>query len=165
MKLETSSTKRSRELEYLLTEAVVLLREQGEMMGAPPPPAGLEAPAPQTPPPPPVSPDGQQQPPEFTVDDLIDRLNVIRGGKSFDNPEIYKAISNFFNVIPLVEREVLDRTLTGISKAVINVGEEGVPQAPPGGAQQQMQPQAPSAPPLPANPPPGAPGGAPIAPV
>lgn len=87
----------------------------------------------QTPPAAPLPPAGTQQPPApqpeaLTIDSIVDRLNVIRGGKSFTEPETYKGLSDFFNTIPQTEREVIDRFLTGIGKVVINApGSAGDP--------------------------------------
>lgn len=155
------SNKRELQLAYLLTEAVEQLMNEDAMAGAAQPatapamgsPAPAPAPAaPQTPsaPAPAGSTgDGQQV---FTVDELIDRLNIIRGGKSFSDPEVYKSLSAFFNALPQTDKETLDRTLTGLSKSVVNAPAEdqipapgtgtGMPPAPP--AQQASAPAAPA---------------------
>lgn len=123
--------KREVELIYLLTEAVSLLAEQ-EQPGVQPTTAPPIAPQQSAQPsqqqmPMPAGSTGEQPEP-FTVDQLIDKLNIIRGGKSFSNPEVYKSLSAYFNVLPANEKEVLDRTLTGLSKAVINAPDGGSPE-------------------------------------
>lgn len=116
--------------EYLLKEAAKVIKEDDQMGGVMAPPVAPQGQAA----PPPLPPAGAQQPPAapqpeaLTIDSIVDRLNVIRGGKSFTEPETYKGLSDFFNTIPQTEREVIDRFLTGIGKVVINApGSAGDP--------------------------------------
>lgn len=142
--------------EYLLTEAakVMLLKEDmlppagaPPLSTQPPDPGQQQQPPPQQQPPAPGAPPTQQ--PALTVDMIIDRLNVIRGGKSFTEPETYKAMSDFFNTVPQTEREVVDRFLTGLGSVVINApgGSQPQDQSQVNTTQQMGQPPPPSAPP------------------
>lgn len=140
---------------YLLTEAAKIYLKEDMLPAAgqqqpPPPPAPVAAPQaapapPQTDPNAPVPP---ATPDTLTVDTVIDRLNVIRGGKSFTEPEIYKAMSDFFNTVPQTDREIIDRFLTGLGSVVANTpnSQQGVN---PTNATQQTgmgQPPPPTAP-------------------
>lgn len=87
----------------------------------------LQQAAPIAPPNPPVSPDAPPpaQPPvdgaatgEVTVDTIIDKLNVIRGGSSFSDPEVYGQLTTFWNSIPEPQRVTLDSQLNSIGKIV-----------------------------------------------
>jgi hypothetical protein len=102
-----------------------------EEMGTNPQPmvsSQSQAPAPQpeqAPPTPPQAPAGQTSlsGPDgkpITVDSMIDRLNVIRGGRSFKDPEVYGDLVRFFKRLPDVEKSQLDAILMEIGKIVIN---------------------------------------------
>lgn len=120
-----------------------------------------------------TQPNGQQSPqgtntPTITIDTIIDSLNLIRGGKSFSEPDVYKVLSDFFNTVPQTEREVVDKFLTGLAKAVEtnapgaqppqqtnSTNQQGMPPVNPpssqqngGMAQQSASPQAPTATPI-----------------
>lgn len=128
-------------LENLIKEAVTLalyeqkLHEADPNMMAPPAPqpnAGPVPPAPQTPPaeqaapPPPQTPQAQQP---LTVDSMIERLNVIRGGRSFTDPEIYGQLTTFFKRLSPEQTQSIDQFLQDLSKIVVNVeqGPQGTP--------------------------------------
>lgn len=106
----------------------------------------------------PVSVDGQP----LTIDSLIDRLNIIRGGKSFNKPEVYGKLDGWYKTIDPSTKQIMDRMLNDIGKAMIDADEENPqpqPQQdappPPPPAQtgtptpQQMAPAAPSIAPSP----------------
>jgi hypothetical protein len=52
---------------------------------------------------------------------MIDRLNVIRGGKSFADPEVYGQLTTHFNAMSEADKAVVDRFLQMIGKTVIQV--------------------------------------------
>lgn len=123
-------------------------------MSAPPSQAPQSAPVPQYQPPPP--PQEQQQAPAqqsslagpdgkpITVDSMIDRLNVIRGGRSFKDPEVYGDLVRFFKRLPDIEKSQLDAILMEIGKIVINAqGDVSAGSQP---TQQPVQMQQPSPP-------------------
>lgn len=151
------SEQRKNYLRFLLSESVRLIREQGEM------PAPVSAVPPAAPPAPdlgmapqPGADASQDSSPEpFTVDEMIERLNVIRSGKSFSDPEVYGQLTTYFRGLSDADKAVIDRFLQGLGKVVIQVDT----------AQQSgTQGGAPPPPPLPAaQPPPSAPS--PAAPV
>jgi len=152
---------RSLGLENLIKEAVTLaLFEQDQApMVAPPvanagavPPAAPAAPEAQNqvPQPPPGSPDQAQQP-LMTIDSMIERLNVVRGGKSFTDPEVYGQIVTYFKKITPEQNQIIDQFLQDISRIMVNVRT---------GTQEPVADQTGQ----PAGAPP-APGGAPQAPI
>jgi hypothetical protein len=102
----------------------------------------------------------QPQEEQITVDTMIDKLNVIRGGTSFSDPEVYGQLTTLWNSIPEDQRVSLDGHLNNIGK-IVSIAEP---------EEAQQQPPAPSAgqtPPQPPAPTPGgavATGGAPISP-
>ena len=147
----------------LLTEAAKVRSLKEDMLppATPPPPQQQPAPPATQQPLPPV--DGSApaaQPSALTVDAIIDRLNVIRGGKSFTEPETYKALSDFFNTVPQTDREIVDRFLTGLGSVVINAPGATPDPNQPNATQQQGQPPPAAPPPAPSQ---GAP--APVAPM
>lgn len=88
------------------------------------------------PPPPPVPPLDQTQPPAadpnaapgqqpLTVDSMIERLNVVRGGRSFTDPEIYGQFTSFFKKLAPEQTQVIDQFLQDLSKIVVNVEQQG----------------------------------------
>jgi len=87
-----------------------------------------------------VGADGQP----LTVDSMIDRLNVIRGGKSFSDPEVYGQLTTMFKQLPDPDKMSLDKVLMEIGKVIVNAQEntQGGAQPPPAQnpAGQQQQP-------------------------
>jgi hypothetical protein len=83
--------------------------------------------------------------PTITIDTIIDSLNLIRGGKSFAEPDVYKVLSDFFNTVPQTEREVVDKFLTGLAKTVETnaPGAQPPQQTSPTNQQQSMPPANP----------------------
>lgn len=148
--------RRKRYLESLIKEAVTnVLAEQDQAMSAPPAPAAPPPPAPAQPPAPPagndldpMQPSSANQP--FTVDDMIERLNVIRGGRSFTDPEVYGRLVTYFKTLDDASRQSLEKFLIELGKIVIDVGQEKP--ADPNGNQEPpaAQPPAPEASPTPA---------------
>lgn len=120
-------------LAALLTEAVRIIKE-AEAPPGPMPPSGAVPPSPVPPAPatnapapsPPVDPNappsdtGAEAKP-FDLDAMIDRLNVIRGGKSFADPEVYGQLTSYFKSISETDKAVIDRFLQSIGKIVIQV--------------------------------------------
>lgn len=139
--------KRKKYLSGLINEAVIqILSEQD----APPAPMGMPAPAAPpadvSAPPSPEAPTGQ--PKEFTVDDMIERLNVIRGGRSFTDPEVYGQLVTFFKKQNDEQKTSIEQFLVEIGKIVINVNDQ---EAPPetSAAPPATPPPATEAPPVP----------------
>lgn len=137
--------RRQRFLKNLIEEAVINVLAEQDAMGAPPPPA---------PAPPPAAPDPNQAPPpddqqqdagEFTVDDMIERLNVIRGGRSFTDPEVYGQLVTYFKGLAADQKQALLNFLVELGKIVINVNDQDKPANKE--AQQSQPPAPPSAPP------------------
>ncbi len=81
------------------------------------------------------------------IDVIIDRLNVIRGGKSFNEPDVYGQITTLFNSLPENEKVSLESFLTKMGELVTgpdqNVQQQAVnarttqaPMSPPAAPQQ-----------------------------
>lgn len=163
--MSSASQIRSLGLENLIKEAVTLAlyeQDQAPQMAPPPapnagavpppPPAGPEAQN-QPPQPPPGSPDQAQQPP-MTIDSMIERLNVIRGGKSFTDPEVYGQVVTYFKKITPEQNQIIDQFLADVSRIMVNVrtgtqepvsdqtGQPGAPPAPGGSPQAPISPSA-----------------------
>lgn len=131
LKLQKEARKR------LLT--AYLLEVQRILQEAPMPPASggsavppsPVAPAPATntaasmPPPPPVpgavQPGQDGQPKPFDVDAMIERMNIIRGGRSFADPEVYGQLTSFFKGMSEADKAVVDKFLQDINRIVIQV--------------------------------------------
>jgi len=136
MKNEVLTERRSRFLENLLKEAIVnILAEQDVAPAAEAPaPAAEPAPMPSSsalPPTPPAEPGTPAKKEELTVDDMIERLNVIRGGRSFKDNDVYAKLVLFFGKLSDEQKAELQRELIDIGQAVINVPEEEKGSAPP----------------------------------
>lgn len=137
-------------LAALLTEAVRVLKE-AEM----PPPGPSVPPSPVPPAPatnasavaPPVDPNapppaaGGEAAKPFDLDAMIDRLNVIRGGKSFADPEVYGQLTAHFKAMSDADKAVIDKFLQAIGQIVIQV--DVTQQSSNGGSQPPMN-QAPA---------------------
>lgn len=131
------STNQIREFKVanLIKEAVTLalyeqkLHEADPNMVPPPAPnGGATPPAPPAPPadqnavPSATDPNAPQQGGQpLTVDSMIERLNVIRGGRSFTDPEIYGQFTTFFKQLAPEQLQTIDQFLQDISKIVVNV--------------------------------------------
>ena len=150
-------TQRKNYLQSLINEAVTQILSEQEAAGAPvgmpspaAPPADVSAP------PSPEAP-AAGQPKEFTVDDMIERLNVIRGGRSFTDPEVYGQLVTFFKKQSEEQKTQIQQFLVEIGKIVINVNDQ---ESPPEGEASAAPPatpppttEAPPVPPTPAAPP------------
>lgn len=137
----SSGTKKPK-IENLLKEMVTLaLFEQIQQNQMPQQSAQLSpAPVPgPTPPPPPVSsqanaPSPEEQTPqnqpypqeELTLDSMIEKLNIIRGGKSFTDPEIYGHLTTYFKTLTPEAKATLDSFLKGVSGIMTNARQEGM---------------------------------------
>lgn len=138
MKNELLTERRARFLENLLQEAIVnILAEQDAAPApeAPAPSAAAEpAPAPPAsalPPTPPAEAGTPEKKEELTVDDMIERLNVIRGGRSFKDNDVYAKLVLFFGKLTEEQKAALQSQLIDIGQAVINVPEDEKGSAPP----------------------------------
>jgi len=169
LRAELQEQLRSRNKEILIKEAIIAIvaeqavdYQQQQLSQAPPvapanPPVSNDA----TPPAPPTDTSATQEQ-EITVDSMIDKLNVIRGGTSFSDPEVYGQLTTFWNSLPEDQKTNLDTQLNNVGK-IVSIAEPN---------EAQQQPQAPAATQAPAaagpSPMPGnvpAPsGGAPIVP-
>ena len=133
--------KRERFLRNLINEIVInVIAEQVEAMEAPvvqPPPPTVET----TPPPVPDT-----TTPEFTVDTLVDKLNVLRGGKSLKDPEVYGKLTTFFNNLTEEQKTSTQWIMDELTKIVTDVGtgQPGTPPAAPTTAPAAPNPPAPA---------------------
>jgi hypothetical protein len=150
MKNEVLTERRSRFLENLLKEAIVnILAEQDVAPAAEAPaPAAEPAPMPSSsalPPTPPAEPGTPAKKEELTVDDMIERLNVIRGGRSFKDNDVYAKLVLFFGKLSDEQKAELQRELIDIGQAVINVPEDEKASATPAAEPESAPaPEAPS---------------------
>jgi len=122
-----------------------ILKEQEEVELAPPTPA--------------LTPDGGPGVPRgkggdpLTIENMIERFNVIRAGKSFDDPEVFGQLTTLYKAMEDDQKQKLDTLLWNIGKIVQNVADKtATPEAPPAPA-----PETPPAPPPEAAAPPVAP--------
>lgn len=105
---------RSQHRTNLIKEALtVMIAEQAidaapEAPPAPAAPAPVAAPAPAQP--------GAQAPgePMATVDTMIEKLNVIRGGNSFSEPEVYGELTKWWKTLSPEQQSILDDQLNQI---------------------------------------------------
>jgi hypothetical protein len=130
--MSNSNEIRNLRLENLIKEAVTLALfeqqpvAQPQAVAANPVPPAPPAPAPdmtaQLPPEEPVAPQDQAPPAQqMTIDSMIERLNVIRGGKSFTDPEVYGQLVSYFKKITPEQNQVIDQYLQDVSRIMINV--------------------------------------------
>lgn len=136
MKNELLTERRARFLENLLQEAIVNILAEQDAAPAPeapaPAPAAEPAPTPPAsalPPTPPAEPGSAPKKEELTVDDMIERLNVIRGGRSFKDNDVYAKLVLFFGKLTEEQKAALQSQLIDIGQAVINVPEDEKPAA------------------------------------
>lgn len=160
MKKEIIEERRTRFLENLLQEAIVnILAEQAAAAEPAPAPAPEAAPPVEAAPTEEAPAEGSN--PEFTIEEMIERLNVIRGGKSFKDNDVYTQLVVFFSKLSDQQKTDLRQMLVDIGQAVINVPESEKAEAAP-----ETPAEVPAeAPPAPAAPPPtpAAPAAAPPA--
>ena len=115
-----------------------ILKEQEEVELAPPAPTA-----------PGLAPDGGPGVPRgkggdpLTIENMIERFNVIRAGKSFDDPEVFGQLTTLYKAMEDEQKQKLDTLLWNIGKIVQNVSDKtATPEA--------AAPPAPEAPPAPA---------------
>ena len=156
---------RKRFIKNLIEEALINVLAEQEMDRTTAVPPSPVPPSPQTnspttqaasPPP------GEEQPEVFTVEDMVDKLNVIRGGKSFADPEVFGRITTFFNSMSDEEKQMANKFLTDFGAVVIDATEDQletqdqqqqIAKASGQGAAQTTAPQAmPASPPAPVTP-------------
>ncbi len=154
---------RKRNLTHMITEAIVIaLYEQDQQQLQPPPPA-VGAPATPQEQQQASTPAVEQQVPsvpdatqtnaeQITIDTLIERLNIVRGGKSFTDPEVYGQMTTYFKTMGLQERDIVYKFLLQISKIVTSNTQEQT-QVADSTQQQQAAPQAQPVPPPQSTPP------------
>jgi|GEM_PF-3220248 len=65
-----------------------------------------------------------------TVEKIVDHLNGIRSGKSFNDPLIFTAITNIFNGLSASERAVLDKALSQLDKSIEQITKQQSPPNP-----------------------------------
>ena len=148
---------RERMLRNLINEGILhSLAEQDEqqpMVSSTPPSAA--APSPETnqitQPQEPVQP---EQPAEFTVDEMIKKMNVIRGGRSFKDAEVYGALTGFFKNLSDEQKKLFEWFLDEISKVVAGGEDSNQPVADATSAPEPTNAQPPAV-----TPPPAAPAG------
>lgn len=144
--------RRKKYLSGLINEAIVQILSEQDAAGAP---VGMPAPA--APPAdvsaPPAPEAIADKPKEFTVDDMIERLNVIRGGRSFTDPEVYGQLVTYFKTLGDEQKAAMEKFLMDLGKIVINVNEQEAPPSPEVSAVPPATPAAqPAVPPAPAAP-------------
>lgn len=137
-----------------LFNAATLLKEQEEGAAIASPTPAPEVPSGEAP----VDEKGKV----ITLEELIDRINVIRAGLSFEDPEVYGKLTTLFKGFTPEEKLKLYRQLTDISAIVQNIPAEKQSKEPeteaPAPAETPAEVPAPAAaPPAPVVPPPAAP--------
>ncbi len=128
---DLKNEQRKRNLVHLITEAVILsLWEQDQAQLPPSPPAASAPPTapelqtqnassvPQPPLPPTQQVGLEQNPQQITLDVLIERFNVIRGGKSFTDPEVYGQMITKFKELQDQEKVTIYKFLNEVSKII-----------------------------------------------
>lgn len=65
-----------------------------------------------------------------TVEKIVDHLNGIRSGKSFNDPLVFTAITNIFNGLSSSERAVLDKALSQLDKSIDQITKQQSPPNP-----------------------------------
>lgn len=117
-----------------LFEQTVIVEQQPQQPQPTPPPQAnpVASPAmePETPMPSEgdAAPNQQTQEEPLTVDTMIERLNVIRGGRSFTDPEIYGQFTTFFKKLAPEQVTIVDNFLQGLTKIVVNVEQSSEPE-------------------------------------
>lgn len=94
-----------------------------------------------------ANPGAAEAPKQFDVDTLIERLNVIRGGKSFSDPEVYGQLTSKYKEMSDADKGVIDTFLQEIGKIVIQVDAQATSPAQGQPPVAQPTPSAPVAPP------------------
>lgn len=153
---------RQRFLRNLIKEAVLnVLKEQEPIVPTSAVPPATPGIAPETNGAETMTPDVAPQEEQFTAEAMVEKLNVLRGGRSFTDPEVFGRLTGFFNNLTDEQKSGLESTLTQLAQAVIGATEEEAGLEDP--AQQQQNNQLTQPPPPPAPAPASAP--APVAPT
>ena len=132
-----------------------------EQQAAPQPPApqdpmapGASVPGPEAQPVPGQAPPSGE---ELTVDTLIAKLNKIRAGRSFSDPDIYSKLTAMFNTIPQEQQPQFFKMLDDIGAAVQPTpNDQQLAQGQPPTPDMAAAPPPPATPAAPAQPPPPA---------
>lgn len=114
-----------------------------ELAAAPPAAPAVSAPAPaqqpqqqQTPNPDqtmdPLAQGQQQATPEYTVQQFVDSMNKIRGGRSFDDQDVYQQVNTLFTNLDPVSKETLRNVVGQIESIVTPIQNQGQPEQPQG---------------------------------
>lgn len=153
---DLKNEQRKRALTHLITEAVVLsLWEQDQAQIPPSPPAASAPPTstelqaqtnsgvPQVPSQP-SNPSTELQAQQITLDLLINKFNIIRGGKSFTDPEVYGQMVTKFKELQDQEKTTIYNYLNDVSKMISFANQDTTEQAPPDGSQNPTEPSVPS---------------------
>jgi hypothetical protein len=137
----------------LAEQAAQQAEQQVAPVAAAQPPASLPAPTDVAP----VDPNAPAAPPAqvaMSLDDLIEKLNLIRGGRSFTDPEVYTKMGEVFKTFTDQQKTNLDASLSKVIDVIVNPDEQQpapAPAAPPAQDQApQNPPPAPQASPAPA---------------
>lgn len=146
------SERRRRHIQNLIQESIVNVLAEQEMAQQP---VNQQNVTQNTEQPPPVSTPGNEVPKQYTVDDMIDELNVIRGGRSFTDPEVYGRLVTFFKNLSEDQKSNLDNLLTQIAELVTGV-DDSQPNQETQGQSGQSQPTPPPESPQKSAPMPGA---------
>jgi len=77
-----------------------------------------------------VNPQSQTSGQAISVEKIIDHLNGIRSGKSFNDPLIFTAITNIFNGLSSPEKAVLDKALSQLDKSIEQITKQQSPPNP-----------------------------------
>lgn len=128
-----------------LFNAAKMLKEQEETELTPPDPSTTPMPATLPGDGGPGVPRGKGGEP-LTIENMIERFNVIRAGKSFDDPEVFGQLTTLYKAMEDDQKQKLDTLLWNIGKIVQNVADKVAPVVPPPAAP-EVPPPAPPVPP------------------
>ena len=94
----------------------------------------------------------------LTLEQMIDRMNIIRSGLSFEDPEVFGKLTALYKSMPSDEKIKLNKQLKDIGAIVqsqeVNKGGQEAPEAPAPAPEAAPPPAAPSPPAAPPAPPP-----------
>ena len=94
----------------------------------------------------------------LTLEQMIDRINIIRSGLSFEDPEVFGKLTALYKAMPSDEKIKFNKQLKDIGAVVqnqeVNKGEGASPEAPAMPPEAAPAPAAPAPPAAPAAPPP-----------
>ena len=94
----------------------------------------------------------------LTLEQMIDRINIIRSGLSFEDPEVFGKLTALYKAMPSDEKIKFNKQLKDIGAVVqnqeVNKGDGASPEAPAMPPEAAPAPAAPPPPAAPAAPPP-----------